>query len=223
MAWGEQAAKIIEAISPLVLAAGLIFVLWQIRHELPGMARNLTGFEGFGLKLSVAGQQAITDAVEMARKNDRWPVEASLADQRQAIARAQQQASLLHGAEVLWVDDQPANNRNEARMLTTFGVAVTFAVSTEEAISALRQADANGRPFHAILSDISRGEAGPLRKAGIDMLATLRNERFRLPVIFYVGKPSDRGAPDGAFGITNRPDGLLNLLLDVLARVRLRP
>jgi hypothetical protein len=38
-------------------------------------------------------------------------------------------------------------------------------------------------------------------------------------VIFYVGEfDPGRGLPPFAFGLTNRPDELLHLILDVLAR-----
>ena len=41
------------------------------------------------------------------------------------------------------------------------------------------------------------------------------------PVIFYVGEVDERrGPPPGSAGITNRPDELLHLVLDVLERRR---
>jgi hypothetical protein len=38
---------------------------------------------------------------------------------------------LFEGAEILWVDDRPSNNRNEARMLRSFGALITFAATTK--------------------------------------------------------------------------------------------
>jgi hypothetical protein len=37
-------------------------------------------------------------------------------------------------------------------------------------------------------------------------------------LVFYVGR--ERDVPIGAFGLTSRPDELLNLVLDVLERTR---
>jgi hypothetical protein len=52
------------------------------------------------------------------------------------------------------------------------------------------------------------------------MLTTFRDAGIALPVIFYIGnlKP-DAGVPAGAFGVTNRPDVLLTLVGEALARM----
>ena len=56
--------------------------------------------------------------------------------------------------------------------------------------------------------------------AGVDALPSLRSAAPETPVVFYIGQESTRGVPVGAFGITNRPDELLHLVLDVLERRR---
>ena len=43
----------------------------------------------------------------------------------------------MEGAEILWGDDRPSNDRNEARMLRGFGTLITYACTIEEAIRAL--------------------------------------------------------------------------------------
>ena len=53
------------------------------------------------------------------------------------------------------------------------------------------------------------------------MLPRLREAGFHQPIIFYVGRlDASAGVPAGAFGVTNRPDELLQLVLDALARAR---
>jgi CheY-like chemotaxis protein len=120
------------------------------------------------------------------------------------------------------VDDRPSNNRNESRMLRSFGALVTFACTTDEARDAIKDANSQVRPFHLILSDISRDLPPPPNpRAGLDMLATFRAAGIALPVIFYVGQSKlGAGTPEGAFGVTNRPDLLLTLVGDALERVR---
>ena len=129
---------------------------------------------------------------------------------------------VYEGAEILWVDDRPSNNRNESRMLRSFGALITFAATTDEAQEALKVASSQVRPFHIILSDISRDlPPPPDTGAGLKMLATFRAQGISLPLIFYVGQPKPGAAtPDGAFGITNRPDVLLTLVGDALAQGR---
>jgi hypothetical protein len=53
------------------------------------------------------------------------------------------------------------------------------------------------------------------------MVPRLREAGFHQPVIFYVGRPEPgAGVPADAFGLTNRPDQLLQLVIDALSRVR---
>ena len=124
------------------------------------------------------------------------------------------------GAEILWIDDRPSNNRNESRMLRSFGALITFACTTEEALGAIRDANEELRPFDLVVSDISRDIPTLNERAGIDMLTTFRSEGIVLPVIFYIGnlKPS-AGVPAGAFGVTNRPDVLLTMAGEALTRM----
>jgi len=101
--------------------------------------------------------------------------------------------SVYEGAEILWVDDRPSNNRNESRMLRSFGAIITFACTTDEARDAIAAAKVEARPFDLLLSDISRDlPLPPNPMAGLDMLAAFRKEGIDTPLVFYVGslKPS---------------------------------
>jgi len=218
---GEQITQVIGAAPALIAALVLLYVVVRLRDTLPAIAARLTDVEAFGLKLSLSGGQAMSAAVEMARKNPHWEGEAPVADQHRALARAMRERKLLDGAEILWVDDCPSNNRNESRMLRSFGAIITCACTTEEALGALRDGDEQKQPFHMIISDIDRDYPTPNPRAGLDMLPRLAAAGRREPVFFYVGRlNSNAGVPPGAFGITDRPDELLNLTLDALARVR---
>jgi CheY-like chemotaxis protein len=217
----EQAAGIATAMVSLLWVGLAGYVLYLLRNSLPTALERLTGLEAYGVKLSLSGGQAMAAAVEMARKNPTWKVDVPEADRQRALDRANRDRRLIEGAEILWVDDSPSNNRNEARMLRSFGAMITFACTTEEAIRAVRAGEEQARPFHLVLSDISRDL--PLRDptAGLTMLQLFRKKKLSLPVVFYVGN-REPGAPvpSGAFGLTNRPDELLQLTLDALARVR---
>jgi len=128
-----------------------------------------------------------------------------------ALRRAGLVESALTGARVLWVDDEPANNRSERRLLQAFGAEVMQVQSTAEALGQLSW----GR-FDLLLSDIARNGVSD---AGLQMLARL--PRGAPPVVFYIGRvdPS-QGVPPGAFGIADQPEALLHLVLDVLERYR---
>jgi CheY-like chemotaxis protein len=127
----------------------------------------------------------------------------------------------IEGAEILWIDDAPSYSRSETRMLRSFGAMITFACTTGEAIRAVKSSVEQARPFHLVLSDISRELPIHDPKAGLSMLERFRNENIGLSVVFYVGvRIPGAPVPGGAFGLTNRPDELLQLTLDALARVR---
>jgi CheY-like chemotaxis protein len=150
-------------------------------------------------------------------------VEIPAADRKAALDRANASRSVFEGAEILWVDDRPSNNRNEARMLRSFGALITFAATSEEARRALKIGAEQHQPFDIIISDISRDLPAPDGTAGLTMLPRLREAGFLQPVIYYVGRTQPgAGVPADAFGLTNRPDQLLHLVIDALSRVRRR-
>ena len=129
----------------------------------------------------------------------------------QVMDRASRHLGLLQKAKILWVDDQPENNFNEIKMLHQLRSDVETARSTEEALEMLEK-----QTFDIVLSDLKRGDDAA---AGLAMLDRLKTTRPTLPVIFYVGtfEPA-RGVPPHAFGLTNRPDEMLHLILDILER-----
>ncbi len=193
--WSDQVTQVLGALPAvlgalpaIIVAAVLLYVVIRLRDTLPAVVARLTDVEAFGLKLSLSGGQAMSAAVEMARKNPEWDGEASPADQQRALDRALRQRTLLDGAEILWVDDHPSNNRNESRMLRSFGSMITFACTTEEALGALSDAAVQKRPFDMVISDMRRDYPTPHSKAGLDMLPRLASAGCHLSVVFYVGK-----------------------------------
>jgi CheY-like chemotaxis protein len=218
---GDQIAQIIGAVGKLLWVLLAAFVIWLLRQPLTAAIGRLGTLEAFGVKFALSGGAALDAAIELAEKNPAWPVEVSAADRKAAIDRANAHRSVFEGAEILWVDDRPSNNRNEARMLRSFGALITFAATTDEASRALQTAAEQHQPFDIILSDISRDLPASDPTAGLTMLRRLRNAGFQQPVIYYVGRLNpDAGVPAGAFGVTNRPDQLLQLVIDALSRVR---
>jgi CheY-like chemotaxis protein len=188
-----------------------------------GTVNRLSGVEAWGVKFALTGgAEALGQAFEMAAKNARWTAEAPEQERQAALDKAKARRSAYEGAEILWVDDRPSNNRNESRMLRSFGAIITFACTTDEARGAIAAAKVEARPFDLVLSDIARDVPPPANeRAGLDMLAALRKEGISLPLIFYVGstKPG-AGTPPDAFGLAHRPDILLTLVGDALERTR---
>jgi CheY-like chemotaxis protein len=218
--WGEGFSKVLGALTPLVWAGLAFYAFFSLRDVIKENLRRLANVKVAGVELAmVAAAQAVSAAVEVAAKHRNWTVQVPDEDKQAALARARREHALLEGAEILWVDDRPGNNRNEWRMFRLLGSHVTAAASTQEAVDLIDQSrEPAGRPFHVAVSDIAR--AGT-EDSGLKTLETFQGRRERLPLIFYVGTiAAEQGTPAGAFGITNRPDQLLNLVLDALARTR---
>ncbi len=132
-----------------------------------------------------------------------------------AIGRAARRlikcAYLISRARILWIDDNPDNNASEIALFEDVGGEVDTTISTEEAKVMLSRAR-----YDLILSDIGRGEEAT---AGIDFAKELARNPKSPPVIIYTVK-AEKTLPEGTFGITDRPDELVHLVLDLLARKR---
>ena len=121
--------------------------------------------------------------------------------------------SVLRGARLLWVDDNPDNNIYERIMLASLGVVIDLSLSTNEALVMLAR-----QPYDAIISDIERQG---VMDEGLRFLQAVQGCDVHPPTIFYTFRLDPRKPiPPGAFAITQRPDDLLHYILDILERVR---
>lgn len=147
-----------------------------------------------------------------------WPAEISDAastvyDHSPALRRAQLARPVLQGAKILWVDDQPENNLWERTTFRFFGAEVEAAETTRSALAYL-----GSTRYDLIISDIARAR---VPDEGVRALPAIITRAPDTAIVFYVGQlDAAAGIPRGARGITNRPDELLHLALDVLERTR---
>ena len=130
-----------------------------------------------------------------------------------ALRRAELVASILRHAQVLWVDDNPENNIYEREVLRTLGTNTDVATSTQQGMMALQS-----KVYDLVISDMYRGSTP---NEGLIFLQEMRKSRFPQQVVFYVGNVDpEKGKPAESFGITDRPDELLHLIMDILERQR---
>lgn|GEM_PF-2712910 len=131
----------------------------------------------------------------------------------QVARRAARIQGVIRGADVLLVNDVPAEMSHVVDILRDLDINVRVETSSEAALSAL-----TSHAFNAVISDMQRGATAD---EGIRLLKKMRDDHLKVPVIFTVGRFNPAlGTPPFAFGITNRVDELLNLLFDVLERTR---
>jgi len=208
----EVWVALLNLIPPLLwflLLAGLLFFF---RDRLQDMFTRLSTFEAMGVKV-VCMRESIDAAIELAEKSPKWKVDIAPADKRRVLARARASYTLIKGTQILWVDDEPENSLNERRMFRQLDVDIDNALDNDKALTMLASAG-----YDLIFSDIARpGQSG----SGIDLARAVHERHPDIPVILYVGdyRP-DLGVPPYTFGVTNRPDELLHLTLDALARLR---
>ena len=126
--------------------------------------------------------------------------------------RAVEVAQTRGGAKVLWVDDRPENNTRERSAMTRLGMEVTTSLSTTDALERLKRSH-----FDAVISDMGR-PSDP--QAGYTLLKAMRDTGDTTPFIIYAGSNLPEHAKlakeRGAFGSTNRPDELVDLVLQAL-------
>ncbi len=205
-----ELVKILPSVFWLLVAIIVVAIFYRpIRNQLLPL---VTGLKIGGIECSFV-REGIQAAVALAQKHKNWQVQVSDEEASLVMERAARNLGRLQRAKILWVDDSPENNFNEIKMLHQLRSDVETAKSTEEAMALIAE---KKNAFDIVLSDLKRGDDP---NAGLTMLTMLRDAHPNLPVIFYVGEfDPARGVPPFAFGLTNLPNELLHLILDVLAR-----
>lgn len=204
----QEFIKILPSLFWFFLVVILIKVFYRpIRDDL---LPRLGSLEAGNVKLSFV-RDSIDAAIKLAEKSPQWNVDIPAEEKEKAVKRAKKNQDLFRGAKLLWVDDFPENNINERQMFQQLGVVIDLSKNTEDALEILNRAN-----YDLVISDMARDNSPT---AGLDLIAKLRAKGNKTPLIFYLGViDRTKAVPAGAFGLTNRPDELLHLALDVLAR-----
>lgn len=186
----------------LVLTVVLLFRS-AIRTDL---LPRLTHVRGLGFELEAVVKQELDRAAHTAPAGTET-------DRTQVARRAARSAALLQGARALLVNDNPGEMAHVIQLLQSLRVDAEVVGSTEAALDNLRRTE-----YDVVISDMMRDQ---IPDEGSRFLREARKRGIAKPTIFTVGRyDPDRGVPPHAFGITNRVDELLNLVLDVVERRR---
>ena len=203
-----EVIKLIPSFLWFLLVVIVIIKFYKpVRYEL---LPKVSDIKAMGVEFSFI-KNSIDAALELADKNPKWKIEVPEAAKKNVLNRAKEHFNVFQNATILWIDDNPENNLNEWRMFLQLNVKIELAKSTESALEMLHQ-----KKYDAIISDMARTDEDD---AGLKFLTKFRKVDETTPVIFYIGTYDPKlGKPIGAFGITNRPDELLHLVLDALER-----
>jgi CheY-like chemotaxis protein len=197
----DSAIGIIPSLLWIAFAATVVAVFYKpIRDEvIPRLGT---------LKLPGGFELALRDRVEAAAQAQ--GVSVSEDDKSRIVKRLERSADLLKTAKILWVDDHPENNLNEAGVLRSFGASIEVATTTQQGFDLLSR-----RKFDVVISDIAREGRDD---EGVRFVEKTEGRPW---TILYAGDVHpELGTQPYAFGITNRPHQLLHYVLDALERER---
>jgi CheY-like chemotaxis protein len=121
-------------------------------------------------------------------------------------------------ARVLWVDDRPANNEIERKLLRPHGIVFDNVVSTDEAVEQL-----GAESYDLVITDLGReGSSDRSATAGATFLDQPIVRNGGPPVVVYAGQWAVLQRDDlrrrGALHVTASRRQLLKTVLDVLGR-----
>ncbi len=183
----------------------LVILIVFLRYRKPfveGVLPKISGFKAFGIEASFL-REGLEGAVK-AGKNPNLQVSNSL---MQRISHYPKRP-----VRVLWVDDNPDTVMYESGVLQGLGMLVEFAKTSANAMERLGK-----EKFQIVVSDIRRNGKNT---EGLDFMAQMRAAGLNMPLIYYVSElDKTKGVPIGAFGITDDPNELIHLTLDVVERI----
>ena len=206
------------AVGPQVVVV-IVVAIVLVRYRAPiadFITSRVTSVSAFGVKVDLQPKDVDAAVQERATRTGAAGATSGPAvhgTSRQLVARAGRLAPQLKGRLVLWADDQPDNNRTERRMLRGIGIFVEIATSNGQALAALRQPN---EQIDLVISDIARATA----PGGLALVADVAKLPTPPRVILYIRRVDPTlPTPPGVFGIADRPDDLLNLVMDALDRL----
>lgn len=198
--------ELIKVSPSLLMALVAIVLLIANADAIARLLKKATKVSALGIEIE-ASAASLDKAVELRGLDKVVSHRARMA----VLRRLSAHAALLRGARLLWVDDQPPNNRNERALLEALEVRIDLATTSAAAEQFLRN-----HQYLLMLTDVRREG---IADEGIRFVQGLAAKGLLLPAIGYVG--TDQGGlarPAFFFGMTNRPDELLQLVCDVAQR-----
>ena len=203
--WNGAGAALFQALPTLIWAVVIVWVVAFLAPQLIGLVRRLRVFKGLGLELEFVIEERLAQAAR------RQGVTLHAVDSAILSARLERLADIVRITRILWVDDQPDNNFQEQALLRMFGSTIVAVTSTDAAMQELRT-----QAFDVVVTDMKRGDD---RQAGLELVRSAKPIAGSTAFIVYTGTDqAGQSRPAGLFGITNRPDELIHLIMDARQR-----
>lgn len=210
----EATATLISALAALFWPLIVLLLFWRFW---PLVAELLRTAKTRRVTVKIAGQEfTLEDAAERQG--------ASLSDLVAQVGTLEKRLDALTAASpikpaavpaplisrVLWVDDNPDNNRLYIAQLEEVGISVDLATATSAALGKFES-----NPYDAVVSDMGRLEQGAYRdSAGLELVNALRTMDASVPIFIFCSREKARRFGDaaiqaGAADVTSSPTRIL--------------
>jgi hypothetical protein len=200
--------KIIPSILWIVFALLIVFRFSSSINDI--LLPRLGKIKSSGIEFEFVIDQ-INSALELAEKMPKWNIKVSQYEKEIIQKRILKNKECFYNKKIAWIDDEPENLINEISLLKNLNVKINIYKSNssfiDNGISDLK--------YDLVLSDIYRDNN---TGNGLDLLDTILVKE-KIPIIFYIGTyDPGLGTPKYTFGITNKPNELFHLIIDVFNR-----
>jgi len=184
----EATAKLVGAFAALLWPLIVLLLFWKFW---PALVDIIATAKTRRLTVKLAGQEfTLEEAAERqgASVSDLLAQVGDLEKRVDALSAAAPAAAASPPTRrinrVLWVDDNPYNNRLYVAQLEEVGIAVDLATATS---SALGKFEANA--YDAVVSDMGRLEQGVYHdSAGVDLISELRKSGTKVPIFVFCSR-----------------------------------
>jgi hypothetical protein len=202
----DAGEELIGVIPSLLWASVAVIALFLFRKPLGALLGQIESARLPG-NVELKFRPALEGAVE--KKLGEFEAQLAPGKAKRLLNRARRNADAVVGARVLWVDDTPEGNALEREAMEALGIEVVTARSTEQAEPFLEWGDVD-----LVISNQARPHDP---HAGFTLRDAMYRYGLTAPLILYIGTfKLDLPASQRVFAVTNRPDELLDYVIDAL-------
>lgn len=201
-----QALSAVISILGWSLGAVILWIAWK-----RNAVRSVT-VGPFGFEIQDAVMATATAARDWQTKSPKQTI--NLSKIKQTVQRAFQPGTVeqMVGKSILWVDDNPDNNRLAMRALSKLRLDVVQETSTESGLAAMGR-----RNFDLVISDMGRGTN---MNAGYDLLEAIRAAGNKVPFFIFAGSDTPEFRHEAiARGAQLSTNDMLELIDNVIDRL----
>lgn len=207
-------AQLAGAIPSVLWVAFAVLVWLGVRKALLPQLGKLSSVNAAGVELRFAEK-----LLEDASQNAGYVAEGGAApasERRAVVSRLDHAIDIMRDGRILWVDDHPEGNEPLIELFTKLEMVVDIARSTDEGLELLRR-----RSYDLVLTDMHRETEKPASTAGLTLINKIEGLRIRLPIVISAAQfDPQRGVHPAVFGYTNEPNEVVNLVIDIMERIK---